>query len=140
MVGAIVTDRWNPTVVERVVEHPRNTVFAPGDGPAAIPSGDLSSQHRVTQHPAGFVVRERGAISDDALVTHAYRCPVHGVFDARVSRQGVPDEVFCPATEPWADRPGTTAPPKVRWQRCGLTSPWAGSFAGQGFASGECRS
>ena len=129
-------DRWNPTVVERVVEHPRNTVFVPGDGPAAVPSGYLSSQHRVTQHPAGFVVRERGAISEDALVTHAYRCPVHGVFDARVSRQSPPDEVPCPLPEASID--GRKLANVATY--CGLISPWAGSFAGQGWASGECRS
>lgn len=90
----------------------------------------------VAEHPAGFKVRVRGA---GGTVTHAYRCPVHGLFDARVERANVPDEMPCPREGEDSNFPfpfehdlDADDPPY-----CGLTSPWAGSFCGQGIAAGE---
>jgi hypothetical protein len=70
-------DRYSTITREVPVDRPWNTVFAS----TSSASGELNSQHRVSTHPAGFRVRERGAI--DATVVHAYRCPVHGNFEAR---------------------------------------------------------
>jgi hypothetical protein len=120
-----MSDRWNHhTVVVDNVKPVR--VFVPGEATES-------------EHPAGFKVRVRGA---GGTVVHAYRCPVHGLFDARVERADVPDEVACPAQE----EPrmfalfGADAERREEIRRahiCGLTSPWAGSFAGQGIAAGE---
>lgn len=86
-------------------------MLAPGPG-----------SERVEQRK-GYTVRIRGA---GGLVKHEYRCSVHGVFDARVDARAVPDEMPCPGLE----MDGV----------CGLTSPWAGSRCGIGWAAGECRS
>src|SRR5262245_15914218 len=55
---------------------------------------DTKGPKRLWNAPAGFVVRERGDV--DGLVTLEYMCPVHGRFEARVSRRDAPDEVACP--------------------------------------------
>lgn len=117
--------RWDTTTHVRDVSRPTNKVVLVESG---LASGDLNSQHRVTEHPAGFRVRERGAI--DGTVVHQYRCVVHGVFDARVDRADVPEEVACPKVDVagWCN---------ARDERCGLTAPWAGSLCGQGHSSGE---
>ena len=120
-----MSDRWNHrTVVVDNVKPVR--VFMPGDAPDS-------------EHPAGFKVRVRGA---GGTVVHAYRCPVHGLFDARVERADVPDEVACPSEQELDlhDCSLAEAYEVINTHgnaRCGLTSPWAGSFAGQGIAAGE---
>jgi hypothetical protein len=120
-----MSDRWNHrTVVVDNVKPVR--VFVPGDATES-------------EHPAGFKVRVRGA---GGAVVHAYRCPVHGLFDARVERADVPDEVACPLDDiTELDLIGMSAAEGHEvvnaFEHCGLTSPWAGSFAGQGIAAGE---
>jgi len=111
-----MSDRWNHrTVVVDNVKPVR--VFMPGEATES-------------EHPAGFRVRVRGT---GGTVVHAYRCPVHGLFDRDVPRSDVPDEVACPH----AEDVGSSVKHIVRVYYCGLTSPWAGSFAGQGIAAGE---
>jgi len=127
-----MSDRWNRPVVEVDRTKPTNRIVLGDRGEA---TGDLNSQHRVTTHPAGFRVRERGAI--DGWVTHQYRCPVHGVFERQVLRAEVPDEVACSA-ERYEHVPcSVNHIAKVLVLHCGLTAPWAGSQAGAGHSSGE---
>jgi hypothetical protein len=121
--------RYQTTTCEVPVDQPRNTVYASA-GPA---TGDLNSQHRVTEHPAGFRIRERGAL--DATVVHAYRCPVHGEFEARVPRSKVPDEVPCPEEDMRWDCEANAA-----LVRCKFKATWAGSSCGIGHSSGEVMS
>lgn len=111
-----MSDRWNHrTVVVDNVKPVR--VFMPGEATES-------------EHPAGFKVRVRGA---GGTVVHAYRCPVHGLFDARVAWANVPDEVACTSVAALSEDPKRG----IRVNHCGLTSPWAGSFCGQGIAAGE---
>lgn len=136
-----MADRYSTTTREVPVDHPRNTVFVPGDEthPAIVagrlaaemgPGRDLNSQHRVSLHPAGFRVRERGAL--ESTVIHAYRCPVHGLVDRTVLRIHVPDEVPCLETTEPDERGIPTG--------CTEIATWAGSQCGQGWAAGECKS
>lgn len=134
--------RWDTETRVVDVVAPTNKIVLTQTGQA---TGDLNSQHRVTEHPAGFRIRERGAL--DGTVVHQYRCPVHGVFDAKVDRADVPEEVACPSVETWFREVGEHDPviggvPVVPMheRRCGLTAPWAGSLCGQGWSSGECKS
>jgi hypothetical protein len=121
-----MSDRYSTITREVPIDRPRNTVFASVGGA----SGELNSQHRVTEHPAGFRVRERGAL--DAKVVHTYRCYVHGPFDVEVPRSDVPDSVPCPEED-------------MRWDieanfalvRCKCKASWAGSSCGIGHAAGE---
>lgn len=157
-----MSDRWNPKWVTRPVERELK-VFVPGDDPSTrnvllevFGGRTVNSQHRVTEHPAGFRIRERGAL--DAMVVHSYRCPVHGLVDVRVPRSDVPDEVTCESSEPrYAGQMaccdclllhepnrgiikcdcGADVDTEL-W--CGITATWAGSQAGQGHAAGECKS
>lgn len=85
-----------------------------------VPSGET-----VTQAPAGYTVRLRG--DREGTVVHSYRCPVHGLFDAHVSRADVSDAVACPVED---ESCGCGCV-------CGARSPWAGSLCGIGFAAGE---
>lgn len=146
-------DRYSTSTREVPVDKPRNTAY-PDAAPAV---GDLNSQHRVTEHPAGFRVRERGAL--EGTVVHAYRCPVHGLVDVRVPRAEVPDVVPCPLVSwslPGGDKEYATREEVVELgrtlgysdnelnnlesQRCADDCTWAGSQCGQGWAAGECRS
>lgn len=139
--------RWDTETRVVDVAAPTNKIVLTSTGQA---TGDLNSQHRVTEHPAGFRVRERGAL--DGAVVHQYRCPVHGVFDARVDRADVPEEVACPLDSPVEPctfcgamegqpcAPGCQEACSVSSARCGLTAPWTGSLCGQGWSSGECKS
>ena len=142
-------DRWDTETRVIDVAAPTNKIVMTQTGQA---TGDLNSQHRVTEHPAGFRIRERGAL--DGYVVHQYRCPVHGTFDARVDRAHMPEEVACPAMDLLdpSDVCGALAGvacvrecseysgADVTHSRCGLTAPWAGSLCGQGWSSGECKS
>lgn len=125
-------DRYSTTTREVPVDRPRNTAY-PDAAPA---TGDLNSQHRVTVHPAGFRVRERGAL--EGTVVHAYRCPVHGLVDVRVPRGEVPDAVGCEVQVP-ADG-ADCAMLGCETHDCDEIATWAGSQCGQGWAAGECRS
>lgn len=109
-----MSDRWNHRTVVVDTPHPPK-FFVPGEHGAES-----------REHPAGFKVRVRGA---GGTVVHAYRCPVHGLFDARVERANAPDEMLCMADD-------VTDPTIANY--CGRVSPWAGSFCGQGKAAGEC--
>lgn len=124
---------------------------------ATLTATDLNSQTRVSLHPAGFRVRERGAL--EGTVVHAYRCPVHGLVDVRVPRADVPDVVSCTkisepptilvlapwkhnrdGTETWVSESGVEFRVKDGRVLCDCLAHWAGSLAGQGWAAGECRS
>lgn len=128
-----VADRFNPDQRVEVVVRPTKW-FVPG-GTA-----------QESEHPGGFRVRVRGA---GGHVTHAYRCPVHGLFDASVPRADVPDEMACPSRlVTVGDFDAVIGGPALDWRNvkgwpdsvyCGLTSHWAGSFCGQGWAAGECK-
>lgn len=103
--------------------------------------------------PSGYTVRVRGDC--EGLVTHSYRCPVHGLFDASVPRAEVPDEVFCPLRswsiagrdEEYASFEAAEDAARalrfdlsevcVETQACADIAPWAGSLCGIGFAAGE---
>lgn len=126
-------DRYSTITREVPVDRPRNTAY-PDAAPA---TGELNSQHRVSLHPAGFRVRERGAL--EGTVVHAYRCPVHGLVDVRVPRAEVPDDVMCPL-EPHQTGAVCGSGSAQEMPRCGYRATWAGSQAGQGWAAGECRS
>lgn len=65
-----------------------------------------------------WVVRVRGATG--GMVLHDYRCPAHGVFEAEVSRDDVPDETPCPVEL-------DAAPDDREPMYCGLPSPWSPS-------------
>ena len=148
-------DRYSTITREVPVERERNTVFVPGDDHAGrdvllevFGGREVNSQHRVTLHPAGFRVRERGAL--EGTVVHAYRCPVHGLVDVRVPRSDVPDEVPCPEwvtirepdhEEPMPDGRRWITPGRVLDDgACSRPAAWAGSRCGQGWAAGECKS
>jgi hypothetical protein len=76
-------------------------------------------------------IRERG--DTGKLVPHAYRCPVHGVFELRVPVSEVPDEVFCSMV----DLIGCAAEfPRTTTEHCGRSSPWAGSTCAIGIEPG----
>lgn len=135
-----MADRWNPKRVTRPVERPLK-VFVPGPVDPrcdATPTSDLNSQHRVTEHPAGFRVRERGAL--DGTVVHAYRCPVHGLVDVRVPRGAVPDEIACGVLIIDREHPVTILGRQVAEFECAEIATWAGSQCGQGHAAGEVMS
>lgn len=102
-----------------------------------VPSGET-----VSVALTGYTRRFRG--DREGTKVAQYRCPVHGLFDARVSRADEPDEVACPAmigrmtslheldAEMWD---------QVRdLNVCRASSPWAGSLCGIGFAAGEVTS
>lgn len=71
---------WNPTGRPEVV--------------STVTPLDTRGPARLWNAPAGYVVRERGDV--DGKVTLEYLCPVHGRFEARVSRRESPDEMPCP--------------------------------------------
>src|SRR3954470_13808788 len=100
-------DRYSTITREVPVDRPRNTVFAATAGA----SGKLNSQHRVTEHPAGFRVRERGAI--DATVVHAYRCRVRGVGEGGGRRSAVRAAVLGAVRDEH----------EQMWGACGRASP-----------------
>lgn len=127
-------DRYSTITREVPVDRPRNTAYVT----TAAASGDLNSQHRVSLHPAGFRVRERGAI--DATVVHAYRCPVHGVTDVRVSRAEVPDALNCSDRLTAIDSVALYGRVDQEGTICGQRCTWAGSSCGIGHSSGEVTS
>lgn len=90
-----------------------------------------------------WTIRERPRVG--GTVVHEYRCPVHGVFDAEVPRDAVPDVVTCPfdswcvaggdkeyASREEAEDAALQAgilPEQAHYetQRCADDAPWAGS-------------
>ena len=73
-----------------------------------------AAEHRVER---SWVVKVRGVTGGTVL--HDYCCPEHGVLEAAVPRDAVPDEVPC-----WVELDGSDErPPRY----CGLTSPWSPS-------------
>lgn len=129
------------------VEHPHIHVV-PGehaDDSAVIPRGKT------------WGIRVRGDV--DGRVRHSYVCPVHGQFDAMVSRASVPDAVPCELIS-WSlsggdkkyatrDDAGEAAlqagidpesDASYESQRCDATSSWAGSLCGIGISSGYVES
>lgn len=124
-------DRWNPKLVTVTTEHPRKFV---------VPSGEPAGSSSVVPRGKTWGIRERGDL--EGTVVHAYRCPVHGVLDSRVPRSDVPDAMPCPVrVDRWPEErtysEAITGPLTDLGGFCGLTSPWAGSFCGQGIAAGE---
>lgn len=125
-----MTDRWNPRLVTRPKERELK-VFVPDGTPPATS----------TVEPRGktWGIRRRGDL--EGHVQHAYRCPVHGVFDRRVPRSEVPDSMPCPtldrASIELMDADGAVV---ATAERCEASSPWAGSSCGIGHAAGEVTS
>lgn len=80
---------------------------------------DTRGPARLWNAPAGYVVRQRGAVGSYA--TNVYVCPVHGAFEARSDA----DAVACPTKvgEIWL----TALPPIYRTEHCGIPSPWSPS-------------
>ncbi len=97
---------------------------------AFVPSGET-----LEVRTSGWTLRRRGDL--EGKVKHTYRCPVHGVFDAYVSRADVPDEVFCPHRLSVLDAIVEYSRVDPSGSVCGLASPWAGSLCGIGWAAGE---
>lgn len=124
-----MSDRWNPRKIVTDTPKPALKLYVPG-GPASLPS-------TVTEHPAGFRVRTRGDTT--GTVKHAYRCPVHGVFEVMVPRSEVPDEVPCPEQGMTLSDPADAAHFECH-ASCGCPSKWAGSSCGIGISSGMVRS
>jgi hypothetical protein len=105
--------RWHDAPVER--------------SPIFVVPGQPVGSSSVVPRGKTWGIRERG--DTQKLVQHNYRCPVHGVFELRVSVADVPDEVFCP--DGWTD--------PERWRSrefCGRTAHWAGSSCAIGIESG----
>lgn len=104
-----------------------------------VPSGEPPGPSSVMPMGKTWGMRVRGA---GGTVTHSYRCPVHGVFDAVVSRDAVPDEVACPnRRERVFDVAfGERIERCTGVTRCQYSSPWAGSSCGIGWAAGEVTS
>lgn len=101
--------------------------------PIFVVPGDSSSSSSLKPMGKTWGMRVSGDV--DKMVPHEYCCPVHGRFTLRVKASEVPDEAFCTATTlvGVAAGFGTVAP---REQRCGLTSPWAGSSCAIGIEPG----
>lgn len=95
---------------------------------------DTKGPARLWNAPAGFVVRERGAIG--AVSTNVYECPVHGQFEARCDG----DSAACPTLETeWiAMEDIGVRPAEVRI--CGRTSPWVPSRFSVWASAGEVKS
>lgn len=121
-------DRWNPKLVTTTTEHPRKFV---------VPSGEAPTSSAVVPRGKTWGIRERGDL--EGTVVHAYRCPVHGVVDVEVLRARVPDEIVCPVEFSLSrDERGVYVMGfEHRDFVCGEMATWAGSFCGQGVASGE---
>lgn len=92
---------------------------------------DTRGPARLWNHPAGWVMRERGDV--DGTVLHDYLCPVHGRFEMRVPRSAVPDEVACPVR----GVEGASWGPAEREVYCGRTSPWSPGTVAVWHSSGE---
>lgn len=103
-----------------------------------VPSGETTEERK------GWTLRRRG--DSEGQVLHSYRCPVHGVFDAMVSRAEVPDAVRCPEGPGSCDAEEAGLNIQLMAQGlevedvCGDFSPWAGSRCGIGHAAGEVMS
>lgn len=117
---------WNPTGRPEVV--------------STVTPLDTRGPARLWNAPAGYVVRERGDV--DGLVTLEYLCPVHGRFEARVSRRESPDAMPCPAIcERTWDSPVDGG--FVRFigdAACELSSPWSPSKFAAWQSPGEVKS
>jgi len=120
-----MSDRWNPKWVTRPVERPVKIV---------VPDGAPPASSSVEPRGKTWGIRRRGDL--EGQVKHAYRCPVHGEFEAMVPRSEVPDVVSCPeeVEAPW------NAGDSRENEPCGCLSTWAGSSCGIGHAAGEVMS
>lgn len=98
---------------------------------------DTRGPARLWNHPAGWVMRERGDV--DGTVLHDYMCPVHGRFEARVARSAVPDEVLCPGVYEDANFPYETDDDldEADSAICDLPSPWSPGSVAVWKSSGE---
>jgi hypothetical protein len=129
------------------------------DSPRFRPIRSFASVSSSTVEPRGktWGIRSRGDTT--GTVKHSYRCPVHGQFDALVSRADVPDEMPCPleadgmdltslapwqrnadGSEIWVSGHGIEFRVRDGVVLCDVTSPWAGSQCGIGHAAGEVMS
>lgn len=99
--------------------------------------GDTPSVSSVEPRGRTWGVRVRG--DSGGTVTHSYRCPVHGLFDAVVPRAAVPDVVACPSVS-WSVHGLFDVVVLRESENCGESSPWAGSRCGIGWAAGEVTS
>lgn len=111
--------KWHNEMVQR-----QPIFVVPGESPG---SGTLK--------PMGKTWGMRVSGDVDKLVPHEYCCPVHGRFVVEVKASEVPDAQRCSAVTlvGMAAGFGTELP---RQQRCGLTSPWAGSSCAIGIEPG----
>ncbi len=99
--------------------------------------GDSTANSSVVPRGKTWGIRTRG--DTGGVVAHEYRCPVHGVFTALVSRASVPDEVACQRIESLVVgyagmRPHIDA--LYQDHVCDLPSPWAGSSVAIGIEPG----
>jgi hypothetical protein len=140
----MTVDRWNPRKIITETEKPARVYLAGGPG-----LGDSS----VVPRGKTWGIRERG--DTGGTVVHAYRCPVHGVFEATVYRSYVPDVIPCPlwsvslaggdkeyASQEEAAEAALRAgihPDDAHFetQVCADNCTWAGSSCGIGISSGE---
>lgn len=95
--------------------------------PIFVVPGDNVGESSVVPRGKTWGIRERG--DTGGQVVHEYCCPVHGRFDARVSRRDVPDEVDCPAD-------CVTDDGYEQIYSCRRPSPWAGSACAIGIEPG----
>lgn len=102
---------------------------------------DTKGPARLWNAPAGFVVRERGAVG--AVSTNVYECPVHGQFEARSDA----DEVVCPVALDEPEPGAAIVLDDDEWDRrcsdpmvCGRTAPWRPSRFSVWQSAGEVKS
>lgn len=110
--------------------------------PIFVVPGESTGSSSVAPRGKTWGIRERG--DTGKLVLHAYRCPVHGVFDLRVPVSDVPNEVACPERGqrlvPATQFLSLAEAELVRDKAghvCGLTSHWAGSSCSIGVEPGQ---
>ena len=76
-------------------------------------------------------------------IVHEYLCPVHGRFEAEVSRADVPDEMPCPGKKPtrpaekFALMMSGESEEEASWLGCNESSPWSPSGIASRVKPGE---
>lgn len=81
----------------------------------------------------GYILRTRG--EHNRLVRHDYRCPEHGLFEALVPSDAVPDAMPCISM----DHRFINAIDHGPWSYCNLPSPYQPPTVAQGLAAGKVK-